>query len=60
MRGSLRVHSWLGVAVFFAWSLLVNARERVAPSRSPSEPHLTPRPPAAKVVVPPVDPRLLN
>jgi hypothetical protein len=59
MHGSLRVHSFLGLAVFVAWSLFVHARERIAPSRGPAEPRLAPRAPAAKVV-PPLDPRLLN
>ncbi len=33
MRGSLRVHSLMGLAALIGWSLLADARQRVAPTR---------------------------
>jgi hypothetical protein len=59
MRGSLRVHSLMGLAVLIGWSLLADARERVAPTRIGSA-KVTPRPSVLANRTIPGDPKLWN
>jgi hypothetical protein len=60
MRGSLGIHSLMGLALFIGWSLLADARERVAPTRLATTTKSTPQPPARPSHVPAVDPKLWN
>ena len=61
MRGSLRVHSALTLALLIGWSLLSDARERIAPTRLPPTAKTTSRtgPPARDAPLA-LDPKLLN
>jgi hypothetical protein len=51
MRGSLRVHSLLGLAVLLGWSLVSSARERITPQRAISPPRTAPRAPFVPRIV---------
>jgi hypothetical protein len=57
MRGSLRVHTLTGLVLLVGWSLLSQARERVAPSRIPPA---APRTRAPEQHAPAVDAKVWN
>jgi hypothetical protein len=65
MRGSLRVHSALTLALLLGWSLMAGARERIAPVRIPTSTRAHdragPAPARPEQVAPrAIDPKLLN